>query len=476
LRIDHKAVKPDFMDNHHDTIAALATPVGIGGIGIIKISGPFSRKVAERIFRKQNNINQLLKPYHLHFGAVMDPSSQEVIDEVLLTYMPAPTSYTREDVVEIQCHSGYLILEKILNLVLSHQGVRLAEPGEFTRRAFLNGRIDLTQVEAIVDLIQARTGSALKQAASQLGGILTEKIHGLKKSLISLISHIESAIDFPEEEIGIFSPEDVLEKLKGLEGELKALLLTYEEGKLFREGVKTAIIGKPNVGKSSLLNALLGEERAIISHLPGTTRDTIEESINIFGIPLTIIDTAGLPSYTITDPIEEKGTNRARDKASQADLVLFVLDQSVPFTENDQAIFEEFQRKKMVIVLNKADLPAALNPLSVSPALKNNPVVSISAKYHQGLEELKKVIHGLIIDRKEISSPPVFINRLHHKISLEKATGGISQAIKSLAAGMSQEFIAVDLKCSLDSLGKIVGETTTEEILDQIFAEFCIGK
>jgi tRNA modification GTPase TrmE len=464
------------MDNHHDTIAALATPVGIGGIGIIKISGPFSRKVAERIFRKQNNINQLLKPYHLHFGAVMDPSSQEVIDEVLLTYMPAPTSYTREDVVEIQCHSGYLILEKILNLVLSHQGVRLAEPGEFTRRAFLNGRIDLTQVEAIVDLIQARTGSALKQAASQLGGILTEKIHGLKKSLISLISHIESAIDFPEEEIGIFSPEDVLEKLKGLEGELKALLLTYEEGKLFREGVKTAIIGKPNVGKSSLLNALLGEERAIISHLPGTTRDTIEESINIFGIPLTIIDTAGLPSYTITDPIEEKGTNRARDKASQADLVLFVLDQSVPFTENDQAIFEEFQRKKMVIVLNKADLPAALNPLSVSPALKNNPVVSISAKYHQGLEELKKVIHGLIIDRKEISSPPVFINRLHHKISLEKATGGISQAIKSLAAGMSQEFIAVDLKCSLDSLGKIVGETTTEEILDQIFAEFCIGK
>jgi small GTP-binding protein domain/GTP-binding conserved hypothetical protein len=352
----------------------------------------------------------------------------------------------------------------------------LAEPGEFTRRAFLNGRIDLTQVEAIVDLIQARTGSALKQAASQLGGILTEKIHGLKKSLISLISHIESAIDFPEEEIGIFSPEDVLEKLKGLEGELKALLLTYEEGKLFREGVKTAIIGKPNVGKSSLLNALLGEERAIISHLPGTTRDTIEESINIFGIPLTIIDTAGLPSYTITDPIEEKGTNRARDKASQADLVLFVLDQSVPFTENDQAIFEEFQRKKMVIVLNKADLPAALNPLSVSPALKNNPVVSISAKYHQGLEELKKVIHGLIIDRKEISSPPVFINRLHHKISLEKATGGISQAIKSLAAGMSQEFIAVDLKCSLDSLGKIVGETTTEEILDQIFAEFCIGK
>ena len=208
------------MDTHHDTIAALATPVGIGGIGIIKISGPFSRKVAERIFQKKNK-NPLLKPYRLYLGEVMDPSSQEVIDEVLLTYMPAPASYTREDVVEIQCHSGYLILEKILNLVLSHEGVRLAEPGEFTRRAFLNGRIDLTQVEAIVDLIQARTGSALKQAASQLGGILTEKIHGLKKSLISLISHIESAIDFPEEEIEIFATEEVLGRLKGLEDELK---------------------------------------------------------------------------------------------------------------------------------------------------------------------------------------------------------------------------------------------------------------
>lgn len=462
--------------NTHDTIAALATPVGIGGIGIIKISGPFSRKVAERIFRKKNKINPLLKPYHLHFGVVMDPSSQEVIDEVLLTYMPAPASYTREDVVEIQCHSGYLILEKILNLVLSHQGVRSAEPGEFTRRAFFNGRIDLTQVEAVADLIQARTGSALMQAASQLGGILTEKIHGLKKNLISLISHIESAIDFPEEANGIFSTEELLRKLKGFEVGLKELLLTYQEGKLFREGVKTAIIGRPNVGKSSLLNALLGEERAIISHLPGTTRDTIEENINLFGIPLTIIDTAGLPSYTITDPIEEKGTNRTRDKASQADLVLFVLDQSSPLTENDKEVFEEFQQKKMVVVLNKADLPAALNPSSVPLAIKNNSVVSVSAKYHQGLDELKKVIYGLIIGRKEISSPPVFINRLHHKISLEKAAGGISQAINSLESGMSQEFIAVDLKCSLDSLGEIVGETTTEEILDQIFAEFCIGK
>jgi tRNA modification GTPase len=462
-------------DFYHDTIAALATPVGVGGIGIIKISGPFSRKVSEGIFKKKNK-NQLLRPYRLYLGEIINPFSQEVIDEVLLAYMPAPASYTREDIVEIQCHSGYLILEKILNLVLSYPEVRLAEPGEFTRRAFLNGRIDLTQAEAIADLIHARTGSALTQASSQLGGVLTEKINVLKKKLISVISHVESAIDFPEEEIEFFSNDEVLKSLKVLKGELSELLETYEEGKLFREGVKTAIIGRPNVGKSSLLNAFLGEERAIISHLPGTTRDTIEENINIFGIPLTIIDTAGLPSYAITDPIEEKGTNRTRDKASQADLVLFVIDQSSPFTENDQAIFEEFQQKKMVIVLNKADLPAKFNSISVSAVLKNTPVVSISAKFHQGLEDLKKVICGAIINQKEISSPPVFINRLHHKISLEKAALGISQAIKSSEAGMVQELLAVDLRCSLNFLGEIVGETTSDEILDQIFAEFCIGK
>lgn len=460
-----------------DTIAAVATPMGIGGIGIIKISGSLSREVAERIFlKKKNGTSPYLKPYHLHLGEIINPCSHEKIDEVLLTYMPGPASYTREDIVEIQCHSGYLVLEKILDLVLKQEGVRLAEPGEFTRRAFLNGRIDLTQVEAIIDLIKARTSSALRQAASQLGGALTEKILGFKKSLISMITNIESEIDFPEETIGVFSSQEVLKRLKTLEEELTALLFTYEEGKLFREGIKTAIIGRPNVGKSSLLNALLGEERAIISHLPGTTRDTIEESVNIYGIPLTIIDTAGLPLYPIVDPVEENGTNRTRAKASQADLVLFVLDKSSPITENDQAIFREFQEKKIIIVLNKADLPAKLDPSLLPLRLENNQVVSVSAKFHLGLEDLKKVIHDLITLRAGLSFPSVFINRLRHKISIEKATEGISQAIKSLKEEMSQEFIALDLKLSLDYLGEVVGETTTEDILDQIFAEFCIGK
>jgi tRNA modification GTPase len=390
--------------------------------------------------------------------------------------MPGPASYTREDIVEIQCHSGYLVIEKILNLVLSQEGVRLAEPGEFTRRAFLNGRLDLTQAEAIIDLISARTGPALRQAASQLGGALTEKIHGFKKRITTVLINIESAIDFPEEDIAVFSSEGILCRLKGLEEELQELLLTYEEGKLFREGIKTTIIGRPNVGKSSLLNALLGEERAIVSHLPGTTRDTIDEDVNIYGIPLTFIDTAGLPIHPITDPVEAKGTNLTRAKASQADLVLFVIDRSSPFTDNDMVIFKEFQEKRIIVVLNKADLPAKLDPFSLPPDLQNNQMIAVSAKYHQGIKELKKVIHDLIIHQEEISSPPVFINRLRHKINLEKAINGISQAIKSLQEGISIEFVAFDLKLTLDYLGEFVGETTAEDILDQIFTEFCIGK
>ena len=459
-----------------DTIAAVATPIGIGGIGIIKISGSLSRRVAETIFRKKRNgHNPYLTAYCLHLGEIIDPSSQEVVDEVLLAYMPGPQSYTREDVVEIQCHSGYMVIEKILSLVLSQNGVRLAEPGEFTRRAFLSGRLDLTQAEAVIDLISARTDSTLRQAISQLGGALTEKILSFKKSLITVITNIESAVDFPEEDIEFLSMDDILRRLKGLKKELKELLLTFEEGKLLREGIKAAIIGRPNVGKSSLLNALLGEERAIVSHLPGTTRDSIDENLNIYGIPITFIDTAGLPLYPITNPIEKKGTKFTRAKASQADLVLFVLDRSSHFTDNDMAIFEEFQKKRIIIVFNKADLPAKIYPSSLPSNLQNKPTIAVSAKYNKGIKELKKVIYKATL-HGGTSQPPIFINRLRHKVSLEKVIDGISHAIKSLDEGMPMDIVTLDLRCSLGYLGEVVGETTTEEILDQIFSEFCIGK
>ncbi|MCD6353075.1 MAG: tRNA uridine-5-carboxymethylaminomethyl(34) synthesis GTPase MnmE [Proteobacteria bacterium] len=460
-----------------DTIAAVATPVGIGGIGIIKISGSLSPEVIAKLFqKKKNNLNHCLRPHHLHLGNIINPSTREIIDEVIVIYMPGPASYTREDVVEIQCHSGYLVLEKILNLVLCQEEVRLAEPGEFTRRAFINGRLDLTQVEAIIDLISSRTDPALRQATAQLGGDLSKKISGLEKSLTALLVNIESDIDFPEEEIEILSPEAVLERLKLLCEGLNKLILTYKEGRLYREGVKVAIIGRPNVGKSSLLNALIEEERAIVSHLPGTTRDTIEESMNIFGIPVTFVDTAGLPIYSITDPVEKKGTKLTRSKASNADLILLVLDKSSSFTDNDRAIFKEFQGKEIIIVLNKSDLPSKISPFSIHSGMRNQPIISISAKYHQQIDELKKAIRDSVFHQEKPSCFPVFINRLRHKVSLEKATQWIKKAVRGLEEGISVEFVAFDIKSALECLGEIVGETTTEKILDQIFSEFCIGK
>ncbi len=460
-----------------DTIAAVATPVGIGGIGIIRVSGSLSRRVAESIFRKRKNgLNLHLRPYHLHLGDIISPCSQEVIDEVLLAYMPGPRSYTREDIIEIQCHSGYIVVEKILALIVSQEGVRPAEPGEFTRRAFLNGRLDLTQVEAIIDLISARTGSALRLATVQLGGALNEKILDCRKKLTMVIANIESAIDFPEEDIEVFSPEEIVGSLESVKEELNELLSTYDEGRVFREGLKTAIIGRPNGGKSSLLNALLEEERVIVSHVPGTTRDTIEESVNIHGIPITVIDTAGLHFYSTSDPVEQKGIERARAKTSQADLVLFVLDRSLPLTDNDRALFTEFEKKRLVIVLNKADLPAKLDPSNFPAQLQDIPIIAVSAKYHEGINELRTAIYELITHRWEVSAAPVFINRLRHRVSLEEAVEGLDQAIKSMNSRMSLEFVAPDVKRSLGFLGELVGETTSEEILDHIFSEFCIGK
>lgn len=460
----------------HDTIAALATPVGQGGIGVIKISGTRARVAAERFFRRTHAAGGALKPYCLHLGEIINPASREVLDQVLLAFMPAPASYTREDVVEIQCHSGFVVLEKILSLVLGLEGIRLAEPGEFTRRAFLNGRIDLTQVEAIADLVGARTEAALEQAAAQLGGALSEKIHRLKEHLRRVITQVESAIDFPEEDISPLSRKEIRRSLLALRESLGVLIATYEEGKRFREGVNAAIIGRPNVGKSSLLNALLGEERAIVSHLPGTTRDTIEESVTIGGMALRFTDTAGLLSTPVADPIESLGTQRARAKASEAEIVLFVLDQSAAISEDDLCIFQEFQHKPMVVVGNKADLSPYTDPIALPVAMQDRKHVAISAKYHQGIDRLKHAIQELILHREARPSPPVFINRLRHQRSVLKAAEHLDHALQAWTDGISSEFAALDLRLALECIGEVVGETSTEDILDQIFSEFCIGK
>ncbi|MEW6615007.1 MAG: tRNA uridine-5-carboxymethylaminomethyl(34) synthesis GTPase MnmE [Thermodesulfobacteriota bacterium] len=455
-----------------DTIAAIATPFGTGGIGIIKISGPKSFEIAKKIFRRKAQSSEL-KPYHLHYGEVIDTQDDSVIDEALLSFMQKPTSYTREDVVEINCHSGFLVLQKILEIVLK-EGGRLAEPGEFTKRAFINGRIDLSQAEGVVDIVNSQTNASLRVATQQLKGVLSKEIIKLKEDLINVLTYIEASIDFPEEDINIIPPHEVLNKIKVLMDNIRRLIDSYEEGRFYREGISAIIIGKPNVGKSSLLNALLKEKRAIVTSIPGTTRDIIEEAISVEGFPLKIIDTAGIGDAK--DIIEEEGIRLAKEKLTSADLVILVIDISQEMDQGNFGMVAELMGKKVIIALNKIDLVPESFISRAKNELKNYSVTPISALYSQGIEELKEAVFSAIIQHKLDTPPSVFITNIRHKIALEKALENLAHAGESLIKEMSPEFTALDIQLSLKCLGEIVGETTSEDILDRIFSEFCIGK
>ncbi len=455
----------------NDTIAAIATPFGLGGIGIIKISGPMSFAIAARIFRGKNSQDSF-RSHKLYYGEIVNPADGSVIDEALLTLMRKPKTYTGEDVAEINCHSGYIILQKILELVLK-EGARSSDPGEFTKRAFLNGRIDLTQAEAVIDLIQSKTSLGLKYATQQLKGSLSKKISFLKDTLVSLVARVEAIIDFPEEDIEILPQQELSSHLDQIIAEIEELLASYEEGRIYREGLSVAIVGKPNVGKSSLLNALLGEKKAIVTAISGTTRDTIEEAINIKGIPLKIVDTAGMGKAA--NIIEEEGIKMAKEKMNSADLVILVLDAGSEFLPEDQNIVKELSGK-IIVVLNKIDLPPKILLSNLPDGLRSYKAVSISALYHRGLEKLREAIFSSFIgDRANIPSS-LIISRIRHKVALENALQSLFQVKKDIDKVISPEFIASDLKLSLTYLGEIAGETTSEEVLDQIFSQFCIGK
>ena len=457
-----------------DTIAAIATPFGTGGIGIIKISGPKSFEIAKKIFRRKAQSSEL-KPYHLHYGEVIDTQDGSVIDEALLSFMQKPTSYTKEDVVEINCHSGFLVLQKVLEIVLK-EGGRLAEPGEFTKRAFINGRIDLSQAEAVVDIVNSQTNASLRVATQQLKGALSKEIIKLKEDLSNVLTHIEASIDFPEEDINVIPPHELLSKIKGLMDNIRTLIDSYEEGRFYREGISAIIIGKPNVGKSSLLNALLKEKRAIVTSIPGTTRDIIEEGISVKGFPLKIIDTAGMGDTKDIDIIEEEGIRLAKEKLASADLVILVIDSSQELDQGDFDIVAGLIDKKVIVALNKIDLVQERSISKAKDKLKNYPIVPISALYSQGIEELKEAAFSAIIQHKLESPPSLFITNIRHKIALEKVLENLAHAEESLIREMSPEFTALDIQLSLKCLGEIVGETTSDNILDRIFSEFCIGK
>ncbi len=456
-----------------ETIAAIATPIGESGIGIVRISGPLAEPIGQRLFQPKRDPSYLTS-HHFHYGEIIDPETGSAIDEVLIVLMKAPKTYTREDVLEIHCHGGYLILQKVLELTLK-QGARMAQPGEFTKRAFLNGRIDLTQAEAVIDLIKAKTLMSLEIANQQRRGRLYQEIALLREKLVDGLALIEAHIDFPEEEIEAVSSEKMVKDLRQLIQQLEGWVASFEEGRLFREGVSCAIIGKTNVGKSSLLNVLLKEDRAIVTPIPGTTRDVIEEVLNIQGIPVRLMDTAGLRKAV--ESIEQEGVRRTRERVADSDFILLMLDGSRKLDEDDREIFKEVNGKKKVVAVNKNDLPSEVSVEEVKGWFREDPIVSISALRNEGIDDLKEAIYSSLLHREiRFSNEYLVVANVRHKVALVQTRDNLLNAVKGLEEGISLEFIAFEIRSALEALGEIGGETATEEVLNRIFEQFCIGK
>jgi tRNA modification GTPase len=453
-----------------DTIAAIATPVGEGGLAVIRISGPHALAVADGCFAPIGKAS--LKPsaaatHTLHFGYIIHKGQN--VDEVLLAVMRPPHTFTREEVVEITCHGGILPAKLVLDAVLEG-GARLAEPGEFTRRAFLNGRIDLVQAEAVADLIHSRTELALRAANEQLAGKLSQRINQLRDEMVETLAHIEAHIDFPEEDIAPDTKDQLVARLDHAVAFMDGLLRTANEGQILRRGIRAAIVGRPNAGKSSLLNQLLGRSRAIVSPIPGTTRDTIEETANIRGLPVVFIDTAGLREAR--DEIEVEGVRRSRQSLEQAELVLHVLDTSQPLTEADRKYLDELSGKRRILVCNKTDLPAQL----CLPSDLKSPAVEVSCLTGQGIEALKDAIKELIWSGQiKAEMLQVMINSRHQE-ALNRARAATLRTVEALRGDQTLELVALDLRIAVNAIGEIVGKTTTEDLLDVIFSQFCIGK
>ena len=457
-----------------DTIAAISTPYGIGGIGIVRISGARAEAVAQHLFHPKRPIVHL-DSHRLYYGHIVHPSEGSVVDEVLLTVMRAPHTYTREDVVEIQCHGGYLPVQRVLELVLA-DGVRLAQPGEFTQRAFLQGRIDLTQAEAVVDLIEARTQAAFRCAQRQLGGFLYKEIRRIREVLKDLLVTIEACLDFPEDDLPDPDLKGLLTQLETGIHDTGLLEATYQEGHLYRDGVTIVIGGRPNVGKSTLMNVLLGQDRALVSPTPGTTRDFVDGHLSLGGIPLRLVDTAGLRE--VDEEVEALGVETARKQIAGADLFLLLVDATVMRhgrVEEPEEVFPD--KERILVVINKMDLvdPDTLD--SQRAGLEHLPQVKISALYQRGIEELKERILSLLLKgRIDLDSRAVLTNVRHHCAVVESLKA-LEQAWEQLGQDEPVlELVAADLMVALRSLGQVVGETTSQEILDRIFANFCIGK
>ncbi|MFC6275209.1 tRNA uridine-5-carboxymethylaminomethyl(34) synthesis GTPase MnmE [Levilactobacillus tangyuanensis] len=456
-----------------DTIAAISTPPGEGGIAIIRLSGEEVFDVAGKLF-KGADLSQVAS-HTIHYGHIVDPETNEEVDEVMVTVMRAPKTYTKEDIIEINCHGGIVATNRILQLCLSY-GARLAEPGEYTKRAFLNGRIDLTQAESVMDLIRAKTDKSMKVALDQLDGDLSKLIRHLRQDILDALAQVEVNIDYPEyDDVETMTTKMLLEKAQSVQKQIKVLLATAKQGKVLREGLATAIVGRPNVGKSSLLNHLLHEDKAIVTDVAGTTRDVIEEYVNVKGVPLKLIDTAGIRDTT--DKVEKIGVERSLKAIDTADLVILVLNASEPLTAEDKKLLSATAANQRILILNKTDLPQQLDLTAVKAAAGDSPIIETSILKSTGMDQLETTIAHLFFDEGiESNQNNVMVTNARHIGLLHQASDALSDVMHGIAAGMPVDLVQIDMTRAWDLLGEITGDSYQDELLDQLFSQFCLGK
>jgi tRNA modification GTPase len=454
-----------------DTIAAIATPPGEGGVAIVRVSGIDAESIAKRIFTRSRGKNGKLRSHMLYHGSIRDPRTKSMVDEVLLTIMRQPRSYTGEDVVEVHCHGGAFLSRQILGLILA-QGARQAAAGEFTKRAFLNGKLDLAQAEAVLDLIRAKTVKGSELALNQASGALSKHVGELREELLDILVQVEAAIDFPDEDIELLQRPKLVEKIYDLADKINAISATYEWGRLFREGTKVCICGRPNVGKSSLLNALLGEARVIVTPIPGTTRDVIEDSVNLDGLPVVVWDTAGI--HETRDQVEQLGVELSRQYLEKADAAIVVLDGSEQLSSEDLAVLRSVSDKKRLVVINKNDLPLAFSVDEIKNQDAAAVLVRVSAKTGDGIDPLKSALRKLLLNYQ--AEPDVAVTNVRHRSELMRSAEALEQGAIAIESGLPPELAAVNLNEAREALEEIVGIINNDNILERIFDNFCIGK
>ncbi|GEN44665.1 tRNA uridine-5-carboxymethylaminomethyl(34) synthesis GTPase MnmE [Alkalibacillus haloalkaliphilus] len=455
-----------------DTIAAISTPVGEGAIAIVRLTGDEAISITNQILPTKDL--QQVDSHTIHYGKIVDPKTEDQLEEVMVSVLKAPKTFTREDTIEINCHGGMVSVNRVLQLVLRH-GARLAEPGEFTKRAFLNGRIDLSQAEAVMDLIRSKTDRAMSVALKQMDGRLSNLIRDLRQQLIETVAHVEVNIDYPEyDDVEEMTHELLRERAQYVKGEIQSLLRTAKQGKILREGIATAIIGKPNVGKSSLMNVLAHENKAIVTDVPGTTRDVIEEYVNVRGVPLRLIDTAGIRETE--DIVEKIGVERSRQALQDADLILLVLNGNEPFSKEDQALFEAARDLDVIAIVNKTDLNQEIDMNEVTKAANGAPIITTSLVEEQGIDELEQAIADTFFDGELDQGDLTYVSNVRHIQLLEQSEDALNDALNSLEMGMPLDLIQIDITRTWELLGEIIGEDVHESLIDQLFSQFCLGK